>query len=60
MSIYEFEVSVKAASKEEAISKIKALTVVLTKLSTKELIKLADIIQNDPVKTSLAKQALGV
>jgi hypothetical protein len=60
MTTYEFEISIKAASHEEAVSKLKSVSVVLAKLSTKELAKLADIVQNDPVKTAMAKKALGV
>jgi hypothetical protein len=60
MTTYEFDISIKATSKEEAVSKLKAVSVVLAKLNTKELVKLADIIANDPVKTALAKNALGV
>lgn len=60
MNPYQFEISIPATSKEEAITKIKALTVIVSNLNTRELSKLADIIQNDPVKTSLAKKALGV
>lgn len=60
MTTYEFEISIKATSQDEAVSKLKSVSVVLAKLNTKELAKLADIVQNDPVKTALAKKALGV
>lgn len=60
MQSYSFEISIPATSKEEAVTKIKALTVIVSKLNSKELSKLADIVANDPVKTALAKKALGV
>ncbi len=40
--------------------KVDALTVLASKLSTKELKKLAHVVANDPVKTALAKKYLGV
>lgn len=60
MKKYTYEISIDAASEKEADTKMKALSVLAKKLSAKELEKLADIIQNDPQKTALAKQALGV
>jgi hypothetical protein len=60
MKKYSYEISIEAASEKEADTKMKALSVLAKKLSAKELEKLADIIQNDPQKTALAKQALGV
>lgn len=60
MKKYTYEISIEATSEKEADTKMKALSVLAKKLSAKELEKLADIIQNDPQKTALAKQALGV
>lgn len=60
MKKYSYEITIEAATEVEADSKMKALTTIAKKLNTKELAKLADIVQNDPVKTALAKKALGV
>lgn len=60
MKKYAYDITIEAASEKEADTKMKALSVLAKKLTAKELDKLADIIQNDPAKTALAKQALGV
>jgi hypothetical protein len=57
---YEFEITVEASSKTEAEIKMKALAVLVSRLTAEELSKLAHIIKNDPVKTALAKKYLGV
>ncbi len=49
-----------AKTESEAITKMKALTILASKLNEKELDKLAEIIKNDPIKTAMAKSALGV
>jgi hypothetical protein len=60
MKKYSYDITVEAATEAEADSKMQALSTIAKKLNTKELVKLADIVQNDPVKTALAKKALGV
>ncbi len=60
MKKFNYDISIEAASEAEADAKMKALSVLAKKLQTKELLKLADIVQNDPVKTAIAKKALGV
>lgn len=60
MKKYNYDMTVEAASEAEADSKMTAVGTLIKKLSTKELVKLADIVKNDPVKTALAKKALGV
>lgn len=60
MTKFSYDITLEAATEKEADSKIKAVGLIAKKLSTKELLKLADIIQNDPVKTAIAKKALGV
>ena len=60
MKKYSYDITVEAATEAEADSKMKALSVIAKKLNTKEIVKLADIVQNDPVKTAIAKKALGV
>jgi hypothetical protein len=60
MKKYTYEINIEASGEAEADTKMKALITLASKLSAKELEKLAWIVKNDPVKTALAKQALGV
>jgi hypothetical protein len=60
MKKFSYEISIEAATEAEADSKMSALGTLTKKLTTKELVKLADIVKNDPVKTAMAKKALGV
>lgn len=60
MQNFDYKLSVGASDEKEADKKIKAVTTLLKKLNEKELSKLAHIVTNDPVKTALAKRALGV
>ena len=60
MNTYTYEVQVQAATKEEAVAKMQAICDLLKKLNQKELTKLANVVMNDPIKTALAKRALGV
>lgn len=52
--------TIEAKAENEADEKMKAMAVLASKLSEKELTKLAHVIQHDPVKTVLAKKYLGV
>jgi hypothetical protein len=60
MAKHTYDISIEAPSEEESETKMKALTVLASRLTAKELEKLAHIVKNDPVKLSLAKKALGV
>lgn len=60
MPNYQYEISLETASESEATAKMKALAVLASRLSQKELAKLAHIVKTDPVKTALAKKYLGV
>jgi formate dehydrogenase maturation protein FdhE len=60
MNTYKFDIQVDAISKEEAQSKMQSVCDLLKKLNEKELKKLANIVMNDPIKTAMAKRALGV
>ena len=60
MKKYSYDISIEAGSETEADTKMKALITLTSKLSAKELDKLAWIVKNDPAKTALAKKALGV
>lgn len=55
-----YEISIEAKTDMQAENKMKALAVLASKLSAKELARLADIVKNDPIKTALAKKYLGV
>lgn len=60
MEKFNYELAIAANNETEADTKMQALTVLAAKLSAKELEKLAHIVKNDPIKTALAKKALGV
>ena len=60
MPIFKYEFSIPATTEKEAESKMQSLITLAGKLSEKELEKLAHIIKHDPVKTAMAKKALGV
>ena len=60
MTKYTYEITISASTEKEADTKMKALTVLSSKLKAAELDKLADIVKNDPIKTAMAKKALGV
>lgn len=58
--MYKYSISIPAATEAEAAAKMKALTALASKLTGRELEKLAHIVQNDPVKTAMAKTYLGM
>lgn len=60
MHKYQYDITVAAKTESEAEAKMNALTTLASKLSEKELSKLAHLIKHDPVKTALAKKYLGV
>ena len=60
MKKYHYDISIEAKTEQEADSKMSALTILASKLSEKELSKLAHVIKHDPLKTALAKKYLGV
>ena len=60
MTKYSYDLEISATTENEADTKMEALTTLAIKLSAKELEKLAYIVKHDPVKTAIAKQALGV
>jgi hypothetical protein len=57
---YTFEISIEALTQEDALQKIQAASTLMQKLSAREISKLAEVVKNDPVKTALAKKALGL
>ena len=60
MAKYNYDISIEALTEQEADTKMSALTILASRLTAKEIEKLAHIVKNDPVKLSLAKKALGV
>lgn len=60
MKKYDYDISIEANTESEAHAKMAALTILASKLSEKELSRLAHIVKHDPVKTALAKKYLGV
>ncbi len=60
MQKFQYDITISAASETEADSKMKSLTVLASKLSVKELEKLSHVVLHEPVKTALAKKALGI
>ncbi len=60
MKKYNYEIEIEATTEAEADTKMSAVGTLIKKLTAKELAKLAYIVQNDPIKTAMAKRALGV
>jgi hypothetical protein len=60
MNKFSYTMTIMAKEKADAVEKLKALTILAGKLSVKELKKLAHVVENDPVKTAMAKAYLGV
>lgn len=60
MKTYKCTVLIEAVSPGEVEMKMKALTILAAKLKANELAKLADVVENNPVKTALAKKYLGL
>lgn len=58
MTKFNYDISISANNETEANSKMQSLTALASKLSAKELEKMAHIIKNDPVKTAIAKKYL--
>ena len=59
MNKYSFDVTIEAESQQQAEVKLRAAMVLVQKLKTNEIAKLADVVKNDPIKTGIAKRALG-
>lgn len=60
MNKFSFEVNIEAATQQEAEVKLIAASTLIQKLRAREIAKLADVVKNDPVKTTLAKKYLGL
>ena len=60
MKKYSYDISIETKTEQEADAKMAALTTLASKLTEKELTRLAHIVKHDPIKTALAKKYLGV
>lgn len=60
MKKYSYELAISASTEHEADTKMKALTILASKLTARELDKLGQVVENEPVKTEMAKKALGL
>ncbi len=60
MNKYQYEIEISATNEKDADVKMKASTVLASKLSAKELEKLSHVVLHEPMKMALAKKALGV
>jgi hypothetical protein len=60
MKEYNYNLKVPALLEKEATEKVAALAILASNLTAKELTKLAYVVQNDPLKTAMAKKYLGV
>lgn len=60
MKKYNYDFAITAAAEKDADAKIKALSILASKLTSTELTKLANVVSTDPVKTAMAKKYLGV
>ena len=57
---YSFDITIEATTQMEATEKLQAASVLMQRLKVNELKKLAEVVKNDPIKTALAKRALGL
>jgi len=60
MNKFSYDIIIEATSQEEALTKLKAASVLMQKLKPNEINRLAEVVKNDPVKTAIAKKALGL
>lgn len=60
MKKFSFDITIEAGTASEAEDKLKAASTLMARLHVKEIKKLAEVVQNDPVKTAIAKKALGL
>jgi nicotinate-nucleotide pyrophosphorylase len=60
MEKFTYKITVEAKDNNEATKKLQAACILLDFLNEKEISKLAYVVKHDPVKTRMAKIALGV
>jgi hypothetical protein len=57
---YNYNVALEAETEAEAIQKMKAATSLIKHLSTRELTRLAEVVEKEPGKVKVAKSFLGL
>lgn len=57
---FSYTVSLEADSEADAVQKMKAATSLMKNLSTRELARLAEVVEKEPGKVKLAKNFLGL
>lgn len=60
MKKFEYDFIIQASTEQEADTKMEALKILASKLSAKELSKLAHIVEKEPKTLAMAKSALGL
>lgn len=60
MNKFSYDITIEATSQEEALAKVRAASVLMQKLKPNEIARLAEVVKNDPIKTAIAKKALGL
>jgi hypothetical protein len=60
MNKFSYDITIEANSQQEALTKLKAASVLMQKLKPNEINRLAEVVKNDPIKTAIAKKALGL
>ena len=60
MEKFSYDLVITASNETEAETKMKALTVLASKLTAREFEKLAHVVKHEPIKLAMAKKALGV
>lgn len=60
MQKYNYEITIEANSSQDAETILRSAITLMKKLKPNEIRKLADVVANDPVKTALAKRAMGL
>jgi len=57
---FKYDVHIEAPNNKDAEAKLTAAATLMQKLNASELTRLAQVVANDPVKTAIAKKALGL
>ncbi len=60
MKNFTSDFTIGAETKQEAETKMEAIKMIVSKLNTKELVRLAHVVEKEPIKMAMAKKALGV
>lgn len=60
MANFTSDFTISAETRQEAETKLKSIQMIVSKLNTKELVRLAEVVEKEPMKMAMAKKALGV